>query len=227
MVDSFPGGATESTVQEGSLITYTIAVHNDSGYALPAVDVVDSVPQGTEFVSAFPVPLMANQTMTWHVAPFANEAMFAVSFTVRVLPGFEGTIRNVAMAYMGDVDWTSNEVFNVTIPTSIQLVSLRATREGQSVAVRWQIASELNTFGYRIYRSTTAERASATMITGGTISATGSGTGASYEWVDTGAPAGTVYYWLEEIETTGAVTEYGPVPVGPIMTHRIFFPMIR
>jgi hypothetical protein len=28
-VDSYSGGATENTVQEGSLITYTIRVNND------------------------------------------------------------------------------------------------------------------------------------------------------------------------------------------------------
>ncbi len=187
------------------------------------VDVIDSVPFGTEYVSASPVPLMVSNTMTWHVAPFADGAVFTATFSVRVLPGFQGVIPNVAIASIGDVDWTSNEVLNVTIPTAIQLVSFNATRDSQNVAVHWQVASEQNTLGYRIYRSLTGTRASATLVSGGVIAATGSG--GNYAWVDEEAPTGASYYWLEEVENSGAVTEYGPAVVGPMLPSGPYLPL--
>ena len=70
----------------------------------------------------------------------------------------------------------------------------------------------------------TAERATATLATAGVIAATGAGTGASYEWVDAAAPSGTAFYWLEEIETSGALTEYGPATVGGVF--RGYLPVV-
>ncbi len=119
--------------------------------------------------------------------------------------------------------WSTSAECSTFVPTSIQLVSLRATREGLNVAVRWQVASEVNTFGYRIYRSATAERASATMVTAGTIAATGSG--GTYAWVDEEAPTGASYYWLQEVELGGTVTEYGPAVVGPMLPSGPYLPL--
>ena len=92
------------------------------------------------------------------------------------------------------------------------------------MSVAWETANEANTLGYRIYRSATAERATATLASAGMIAATGQATGASYTWVDPTAPSGTTYYWLEEIETTGTLTEYGPATVGGVF--RSYLPMI-
>ena len=47
------------------------------------------------------------------------------------------------------------------------------------------------------------------------IVATGAAAGSDYAWLDVAAPAaGVVYYWLEEVDTSGAVTEYGPAVTG-------------
>ena len=38
------------------------------------------------------------------------------------------------------------------------------------------------------------------------------------------APSGTAFYWLEEIETSGALTEYGPATVGGVF--RGYLPVV-
>lgn len=126
-----------------------------------------------------------------------------------------------------DGRWASGADCSTFVPTSIQLVSLRATREGSNVNILWQVASENNTLGYRIYRSLTGTRASATQVTAGMIAASGSGTGASYVWTDTLPPLGQAYYWIEEVERDGTtVIEYGPATVGPPV-YQTFIPMVR
>ena len=91
----------------------------------------------------------------------------------------------------------------------------------------WQTAQENNTLGFRLYRSNTPDRQDATLATQGVIAATGNATGGSYAWLDAGvAPTGTFYYWLQEIDTTGAVTEYGPVLAGGTPGFSAFIPFI-
>ena len=145
--------------------------------------------------------------------------MFTATFAVTV-DILSGMITNVATAGNQWGPPISSTITHVVVPpTSIQLVSLRATRTGQTVAVTWQTANEVNTLGYRIYRSTSGTRVDATLVSGGVIAATGAGTGASYAWVDANAPSGASYYWLEEVETNGAVTEYGPASVGGLVRN--------
>lgn len=91
----------------------------------------------------------------------------------------------------------------------------------------WQTAQEINTLGFRLLRSSTPARQDAAQATPGVIAATGNATGGSYTWLDAGvAPTGTLYYWLQEIDTTGAVTEYGPVLAGGTPGFSAFIPFI-
>ncbi len=39
--------------------------------------------------------------------------------------------------------------------------------------------------------------------------------GASYEYLDTDRPAGTVLYYLEDVDRWGTITRHGPVVVRP------------
>ena len=76
---------------------------------------------------------------------------------------------------------------------------------------------EIDTWGFRRYRSATTQRADAVRVTAELISATGTSTsGASYSWTDTSAEAGVAYtYWLEEVELDGTTNQYGPVSTAP------------
>ena len=110
-------------------------------------------------------------------------------------------------------------------PTVITLLNFLATpatvpdnaSDVNSISLRWTTGAELNTWGFDLWRSESADRTLATRITPATIvSQNGSDSGypaaASYEYMDTGITIGILYYyWLAEVEVDGNTNEYGPV----------------
>ncbi|MCU0493821.1 MAG: hypothetical protein MUD01_19695 [Chloroflexaceae bacterium] len=104
----------------------------------------------------------------------------------------------------------------LTTPTAITLVNFAATAGSGGVSVTWETGAEVGTAGFRLLRSATGSRAEAVEVTTQLIAAQGRGQGgAVYRFRDTTARAGVVYsYWLVEVETSGATSEYGPVSTG-------------
>ena len=156
---------------------------------------------------------------------------FAFTFTVEVT-GATGTGAILNVAYVGNNPVTpTNEIVHIFVPTAIDLVSLTAARgidgDGESVvSVSWVVAAENNTLGYRVMRSTMADRASAAVVSTGVIAATGSG--GSYLWIDTTPPAGRAYYWIEEIALDGTyVSDYGPAMASPVAGRLLFLPILQ
>lgn len=217
------------TVTQFSLITYTLVLTNLGPYLSRDTRITDTLPAGTSYVPGSVttmngVPVLGPDPLVWLVGDLPVGGAFTATFAVRV-EMFSGVITNVATAgNQWGTPITSTVSYVVVPPTAIQLLSLRAIRAGAAVNVTWQTASEANTLGYRIYRSTSGTRADAMLVSGGVIAATGAGTGASYAWVDADAPAGASFYWLEEVETSGAVTEYGPASVGGVF--RSYLPVM-
>ena len=103
---------------------------------------------------------------------------------------------------------------DLAVTTAVELVAFIAVRDGDRVVVEWETASELDSLGFHLYRSTSAEgpfeRLTAQPVPGlGTSSV-----GASYRYVDEGvATAKTYYYELEDLETTGGTERHGPIAV--------------
>ena len=227
---------TGAIVRTGDLITYTIWVTAASSVPLINIPITDSIPAGTAYVNGSAVPALTSgpDPLVWVLATMQPGVPYSVSFTVIVLGANEaGGILNVAWVGNNPVTPT-NEIVHFFAPTEIQLSSFAASRGiaaggGPIVTVRWTVASEANTLGYRVFRSETNNRAAAALMTGGVIAA--SGTGGSYAWVDVAAGTDrTYYYWLQELELDGrTVTEYGPVSVGPLSapTLRLYLPAIR
>jgi hypothetical protein len=117
------------------------------------------------------------------------------------------------------------------VPTAIALMSFTAGWEGDAVMIRWVIAMELDTAGFRLLRSATGRIDDAIIVTPTLIRARGGpGHGATYEWRDTTAQPGAAYtYWLEEVETTGRVNRYGPAMArvqGESPLHRVVIPLV-
>ena len=116
--------------------------------------------------------------------------------------------------------------------TAIDLVSFAATAQSSAVTVRWQTSAEINTFGFRLYRSTDGTRANAVLVTPELIPAQGRGQGgATYTWTDSTAQAGQRYsYWLQEVETSGATNEYGPataITASPTRGSFLYLPLLN
>lgn len=115
-----------------------------------------------------------------------------------------------------DFDATAASSFATTIakppPLGVTLDSLSATCLDGSIVVEWATFSELQTLGFNLLRSKDPLGESSqintqlipAMYPGGT-------TGGSYEFVDDDISANTAYYyWLVEVEFSGASSLYGP-----------------
>jgi len=119
--------------------------------------------------------------------------------------------------------------FYVT-PTAVQLLYFQVEAvNGAAATLAWETGSEVNNVGFRLYRSTTAERSTASEIA--FIPAAASGTaGAVYRYTDVAPTPGLWWYWLADLDTNGALTFHGPVntSVGSLtLNHRVFLPMVR
>jgi uncharacterized repeat protein (TIGR01451 family) len=210
--DDFPTGQPPA-VANGSTITYTLRITNTGTLNVPAVIVTDTVPVGTVYVagSASPPAQSDLGPIVWAAGDMAPGAVFVAQFNVIVLPTSADTITNTG--YVNGLE--SNQVINVKAPTAIGLVAFTADRTPGGVRLRWRTSQENNALGFRLYRASSALRQGATLATSALIAATGAAAGSEYVWLDASAPAtGVVYYWLEEVDTNGATTEYGPTVTG-------------
>ncbi|MCB8975991.1 MAG: carboxypeptidase regulatory-like domain-containing protein [Ardenticatenaceae bacterium] len=132
-------------------------------------------------------------------------------------------------------DTDDNDNTNLTVdmgfvatPTAVTLTSFTATSIGnQQVRIDWVTASEVDNFGFRIYRSSSNSFGSATEIHfEATAVPGGSGPGASYSYTDTVPADGVYYYWLVDVETGGATEVHGPATVNVTPYFNIYLPMV-
>lgn len=92
--------------------------------------------------------------------------------------------------------------------------SFRATRYGKSVVLRWRTASEYNTLGFNVFRTVRGQRVklnnrlipAASLINGRNVNAYSFRTRLA-----SGRAAAAGRFWLQEVETNGARSWYGPV----------------
>ncbi|MEM7334387.1 MAG: SdrD B-like domain-containing protein, partial [Chloroflexota bacterium] len=132
-------------------------------------------------------------------------------------------------------DSDDNDNTNLTIdlglvldPTAVSLTSFTAIHLGNgTVSVQWATAAEVDNFGFRIFRSTVNDFATATEIHfEPTAVVGGTGPGSNYSYTDSGVANGTVYYWLVDVETDGDTETHGPVSVQVQPGVRIYLPII-
>jgi len=103
-------------------------------------------------------------------------------------------------------------------PVTLAAFSAQANRG--IVTVKWVTATEINTAGFIVYRSTT-RAGPRVQATAPLIAAQGDGvTGASYSVTD--SPGyGTFYYWLEDVDYSGQSSLHGPVVVNVLSPIRL------
>ncbi|MAU00242.1 MAG: hypothetical protein CL608_24140 [Anaerolineaceae bacterium] len=116
----------------------------------------------------------------------------------------------------------------VATPTAVTLTSFTATNLGsQNVRINWTTESEVDNFGFRIYRSGSNSFAGASLIHfEPTAVPNGSGPGASYSYTDTVPADGLYYYWLVDVETDDDTAVHGPISVNVTPFFNLYLPMV-
>jgi hypothetical protein len=104
--------------------------------------------------------------------------------------------------------------WNLNLTTAVNLLSLRATGQGDSVKVAWQTAQEINNMGFNLYRGT-SPRGPFTKVNNELIPGLISSVkGKAYTYEDTNVSSGTLYYYkLEDIDLNRKRAWHGPVCV--------------
>ncbi len=101
-------------------------------------------------------------------------------------------------------------------PLAVTLAAFEAEAQADRVLVSWETASELGNRGFNLYRGTSPDgwdrQLNALLIPS---QAPGSPSGFTYTWEDQAdlVPGTTYYYWLQDLDVTGATTLHGPVSV--------------
>lgn len=106
-------------------------------------------------------------------------------------------------------------------PTAVTIVDFDAAWQPDGVHLAWETADEAMNAGFHILRSESASSQGARITTNLIPSQTAGGFGgARYAFIDAAPPvAPELYYWLEEVDLTGATARHGPV----VVTQRLLW----
>lgn len=119
-------------------------------------------------------------------------------------------------------------------PTSVDVVELSVTVQGEAILVVWETAQELDSLGFNLSRSTSANGPWAELnVTLIAAQVPGSPFGSAYEWLDDEnvEPDVVYFYRLEQIDTRGSRTFFGPVTAVVHTTtanqvYNVFLPLV-
>jgi hypothetical protein len=125
---------------------------------------------------------------------------------------FKGYVLAYGYESTPNTDLTTNA--NCSGPTALDLVSFTAQAKPQRVILKWKTGAEIDTAGFRIWRSQ-AKEGPYQPITKSIIPAKGSATrGAQYTFQDRSVKKGQSYYYeLEDLDSDGDSTMHGPIAV--------------
>lgn len=99
---------------------------------------------------------------------------------------------------------------------AVTLANFSAAQQGDAVLVTWETASELDNLGFNLHRGVDPagpdRQINAALIPS---QSPGSSGGYAYTWEDRAdlLPGATYFYWLEDVDISGATTMHGPVSV--------------
>lgn len=97
----------------------------------------------------------------------------------------------------------------VAVP--VELTRFTAVRAGSACLLTWTTATETDCFGFAVRRSTSEDPSTSSVISPDLIVGAGTSvTPRDYRFVDSQAPEGSLWYWLEERSLDGSVRMLGP-----------------
>ena len=215
-----------ATAQPGDTITYTLTYTNAGPGIAHNTVLTDTLPPTAIEVRTPTIPGvitptidLAQHRIVIQLGTLQPGQVGRTTVTLRVAPN---TPTGGAFVNTVDIDTTSSEtnennnrstdVDRLPSPTAVVLAEFRAVRQAGGVMVEWRTVAEQDNYGFRIYRSHKPIRDGAVLITPNIIPGQGRGRadGASYSFLDPGAPDEPLYYWLEDIDLNGVSTFHGP-----------------
>lgn len=127
----------------------------------------------------------------------------------------------------GGPDWYEINLTYQEEPTAITLLSFTAQPSADHVTLTWETGSEVDNAGFNVWRAETADGPYA-RLNDALIPAQGDPfSGASYSYTDSDVvQGGTLYYKLEDVDTHGVSTLYGPVSARPSPIRQVYLPLI-
>jgi uncharacterized repeat protein (TIGR01451 family) len=211
------------TATVGTEITYTMIVTNHGPSLSPNVVLTDLVPAGFAYLRTSG-PYGCTRSSRWYVVcplgPLAAGATTRTDLVFFIESVRPGSVTNQVIANDPDAfDPGGGGLGEVTIPsdprgpTAVHLARFDVSVQENVLMVTWESLRELDTWVYRLWRSTSTERDSAELITPVDIPARGSGS--TYTYIDANAlPKTRYYYWLQEIALSGIQKEIDVVQGG-------------
>ncbi len=144
-----------------------------------------------------------------------SELEFSIQATTSATSGGDYCFR-LYNATTGTVlnTYTNYATAKINGVTAIRLLSFDATGSGDAVKVSWATGQEVENKGFNLYRGGSPSGPWVKLNAGLIPSDSWSGEGRGYEFIDTAASRGAIYYYkLEDVDASGTHTQHGPICV--------------
>jgi uncharacterized repeat protein (TIGR01451 family) len=234
-----------TTAVPGDTLIYAITYSNSGTRNATGAVITETVPLHTTFSAAGSssgwscASPTAGSSCLLTVGNLAVAASGTTDFavTVETTLAITTTVQNVAV--IGD-DGLNGDDLNpennqatddttIAVPTAVELTTFTIEAiNGRYATLLWITAAEIDNFGFRLYRSSQDDFASATPIHfEPSALAGGNGPGATYRYRDQVPVLGSYWYWLEDIDTQGQTAVHGPIVARVFHSHTVYLPFIK
>jgi len=111
------------------------------------------------------------------------------------------------------------------VPSAVELLYFVASMNGQTVALNWATAEEVDNYGFNLYRAPVDDFSQAELIHFEPSDIQGgSSSGATYQYLDAPPLQGAWWYWLADIDTHGIQSSHISVAVAVQLRFQVYLP---